>query len=57
MAEFNEENTRKLAEKIVDSMDLGTLVEFAVEQIEKNYCDDDSYDSFNYDWDLYFGED
>jgi hypothetical protein len=40
MIECNEYTARKLAEEVVDSMDLGSLIEYAVEKMTADYLSD-----------------
>jgi len=48
MAENNDENRQKLAEVVVDTWDMDTLVEFAVDKLVEVYKNDDI--AFQKDW-------
>ncbi len=49
------ENRYKLAQEVVDSWDMGTLLKFAIDILEANYKGDD--DQFETDWNDLMEED
>jgi hypothetical protein len=54
MTENNEDNRRKLAEAIIDSMEFNDLIEYITEDLVYSY---ENGGSFEEDWQRYFGED
>jgi hypothetical protein len=51
--EYNRENCRKLAEAVVDSWDMDTLLNFAVDTLEAAYKGVGGIDAFGDDVEMY----
>ena len=50
--ENNEENRMKLAEQVVDSMDMKTLTQMVYEHIVESYEGQDGDEYFQRDWEM-----
>ena len=55
VVENNEISRNRLAQEVVDSWDMGDLIEYAVNQLEEHYATDN--DGFQEDWINTIGED